>query len=494
MCEEERKVEILQNNTELIDVKVDVEKCKMLEKQLNGILNGVPDVIKVYNADYTIAFFNEAGYKFYNTNLEEVKDKKCYEILGRTEKCLDCSFEAAVQTKDMISKERYIPELNKFMDVSCNAVIGENGEPLYIVERLRDITEKRILQKVLEEREETYKQAIKSIPDPVIIIVDNIIVLGNLEASKLFNLSYDQLIGSNIYKHFQEKYLKPLHKRYRKILLHKKTKDISEYEFILSDNRVAILQISHSYISYKGKPAIIAIIRDVTEIKKELNKAAEIQRKTIQKEFPAEGIVDIKTVYVPADIVSGDFYRIYKVSETLIVGILVDVRGKGISAALSISAFDVLCFQEIAVANEPMEIVKNLNKKLIDYYEENYIAVCCFSIDFSKKQLKVVGAGINQFIFQREKAEEKIVEGTFLGMFENSEFAQQIISLQKGDRIYFFTDGLDFILDEDKVIQTYMEDASALGFKNYIEEFLNDTILDVGKLKDDSTMILIEVL
>ena len=40
------------------------QESEILEKEISGILNGIPDVIKVYNQDYTIAFFNEAGYSF----------------------------------------------------------------------------------------------------------------------------------------------------------------------------------------------------------------------------------------------------------------------------------------------------------------------------------------------------------------------------------------------------------------------------------------------
>ena len=83
-------------------------------------------------------------------------------------------------------------------------------------------------------------------------------------------------------------------------------------------------------------------------------------------------------------------------------------------------------FKRLLPHHEPINIVKNLNKKLVSYYEENYIAVCCFSMDFNQNELNVVGAGINQFIFQKKdkKVEEKIVEGSFLGMFENSEFSE----------------------------------------------------------------------
>jgi len=432
------------------------KEAVILEKELHGILNGIPDLIKVYNTDYTISFLNEAGYSFYNKTPNEVKGKMCYEILDRKEKCTDCSFEEVMETKQMIIKERYIPELNKFMDVCYNPVLDEEGNISFIVERLRDITEKKILDKTLQDSKEKYKQILNNFHDAIVIIVDNKIVLANYEACNLMCLDYSELIDSNVYQYFQEKEKKDLHKRFRNIL---------------------------------------AVIRDITEVKLELNKAAELQRKTLQKCFPAENYINIVSVYVPANIISGDFYRVYKISEDLIIGIIIDVRGKGVSAALNISALDVLFLQEIAITHEPINIVNNLNKKLVSYYEENYIAVCCFSMDFYKKELRVVGAGVNQFIFQKKdkKVEEKIVEGAFLGMFENSEFAQQIISFESGDRVFFFSDGLDFILDEDKIIQRYMGKVSIDKFKEYIDEFLDDTLSEVGKLEDDCTMIAMEI-
>lgn len=162
------------------------------------------------------------------------------------------------------------------------------------------------------------------------------------------------------------------------------------------------LEVSFTYMMYDGSPAILAILRDVTEMKQELTSAAKLQRKTLQSNFPCEEYVSTVSVYKPAHMISGDSYRIQKIDEASILGILIDVRGKGISAALNISALDVLFLQEISAFHEPIDIVNSLNKKLVSYYEENYIAVCCFSMDFKKKELKVVGAGINRFIYQKK--------------------------------------------------------------------------------------------
>jgi len=428
-----------------------VQNAAILEKELNGILNGIPDVIKVYNTDYTIAFFNEAGYNFYNRNPEHIKGRMCYEVLNRKDKCLDCSFDEVVEKKQMVTRERYIPELNKFMDVCYNPVLDDDGNILFIVERLRDITEKKILDKILKDSKEKYKQILNNSPDAILIIVDNKIALVNYEACNLLGLDYSHIIDSNVYKHFPLKYRKALHKRFRNILLQKRIKDIYDYEFDLLKNKKTNLEVCCSYMLYDGSPAILATVRDVTDMKQELNRAAKLQRKNLQHSFPYEEYFSVESVYVPANMISGDFYRIYKAGEDAIVGIVIDVRGKGISAALNISALDVLFLQEIAVYREPIDIVNSLNKKLVSYYEENYIAVCCFSMDFNKKELKAVGAGMNRFIFQKkgEKVEEKIVEGPFLGMFENSDFSEQIISFDSGDKVFFVSDGLDFIFDED---------------------------------------------
>jgi len=479
----------------ILTIATDITKNKRLEKELNGILNGIPDVIKVYNPDYTLVFLNEAGYSFYNKSPQEVNGKSCYKLLSKKEKYLKCYLDKVIQTKQIFTTERYLPEMNKFMDVCYNPVLDEDGEILFIVERLRDITEKKILNKILKDSKERYKQILNSSPDPMVIIVDNKIVLANYEACNLIDLDYSELIESNVYKHFQEKYIKPLHKRFRNIISQKEVKGTYDIEFYFSDGKLGNLQISYSYLLYEGSSAILAVIRDITKIKQELKKAAEFQKNTLQKCFPAEEFINIASVYVPANTISGDFYRICKINEKLIIGIIVDVRGKGISAALNISALDVLFLQEVAITHDPINIVKNLNNKLVSYYEENYIAVCCFKLDFNQNELNVVGAGMNQFFLQKkdQKIEEMIAEGTFLGMFENSEFCEQTISFESGDKIFFFTDGLDFMLDEDKIIQRYMGKVSIYQFKEYIDAFLNDTLLEIGTLKDDSTMIAIEI-
>ena len=145
----------------------------MTVKEVEEILNGIPDVIKVFNSDHTVYFCNEAGYKFYNKNPEEVEGQICYKLLTRSQRCKECRFSEVIKTKKIVKQERYIPELNKIMDVCYNPILNEDGEVKFVIERLKDITEKKTLDKILKNDKERYKQILNNSPDALIIIVDN---------------------------------------------------------------------------------------------------------------------------------------------------------------------------------------------------------------------------------------------------------------------------------------------------------------------------------
>lgn len=464
-------------------------------KELEEILNGIPEVIKVFNADHTIYFCNEAGYKFYHKFPEEADGEICYKLLNRSRRCKECCFNEVVKNKVMMKQERYIPELNKIMDVCYNPILDEDGEVKFVIEILGDITERKTLSKILKNDKEKYKQIINSSPDALMIIVDNKIDVVNNEALNLFQSERKNLINCNIYRYFNEKYSKILHKRFKKIIMEERTKDVYDCELNLDDDKVINVQLMCSYILYEGRPGILMTLRNTSVINKDLIRAGRLQRSSIQKDFPGQEYFKSETIYVPAYTVSGDFYSINKIDDELMIGILVDVKGKGISAALNISALELMFMEQIRTERDLKKIVENLNVKLGDYYEENYIAVCCFSLDFSKKEFRIVGAGINQFIFQKQgmDAEGISVEGPFLGMFSDSKFTERKFSIDKGDRIFIFSDGFDFVFDEDGVIKRYIKRTSIKEFKNYLEEYIEDIILEDGNLHDDCTMIAMEI-
>ncbi|NMM64753.1 PAS domain S-box protein [Clostridium sp. P21] len=481
-------------NGEKYFTECEVSRNKYTLELLEGVLRGIPDIIRVFSSDNTILFFNEAGYKFYNKTRDEVRGKKCFETLNRKRNCESCDVQNTIRTKQMIRIEKYVPEFNRFMECTYNPVLDDSGEIIFVVEQLKDITEKKIMANTVKESEERYRKIVNLSPEAIVIVVDNRIVLTNHQACKLVGTDYSKIIGESIYKYLGSESIKPIRKKIKQILEDKKTKSTSDHKIIRYDQSIVEVEISASYLTYKGRPAIQAVIRNITETKRALNQAAKFQKKYIESISPIPEKIQMETLYMPARTVTGDFFKIYKVNEDLAIGIVGDVSGKGITAALSVLAFFVLFREAILISYDPSKIVKILNKKIVNYLDK-YIAACCFSLDLKRNEAIIAGAGINQFMFQKSNcsAQEFIVKGPFLGMFEDGEFDEKVISFEKGDRFYFPTDGLEFIFDDDEIKDNYLKKHTIIEFIDYVKNVLNGVISDFGALKDDSTLIALEI-
>jgi PAS domain S-box-containing protein len=457
---------------------------------LKVIIKNISHIVAVYGLDKTIMFHNEAAYEFYNGDKNEIKGKRCYEMVNRNEECLDCFFNKAMETKEIIEGEKFIPEIKKHMKSKYTPVLNKSGEVRFVIVQTKDITQKRELEKKLEENEIRYKKIVNVLPDPVVITVNGKIVFGNEVAHKYFY----ELIGKDICELLSDS-SKTAKKRLNQIVENKTDKATFDYRINLDNKRIIDVEVCSNYLIYQGKPAVMSILRDITERKKELNAAAKIQRGIFEKSISLSNKINVETLYVPAKTVSGDFFYMEKINEDLILGIIGDVSGKGISAALSISAFNVLFHEVILKEQNPYDIINHLNKKVIDYLGERYVAACCFSLDLKKNEAKIAAAGINEFVLQHGNTtmEKRIIKGPFLGMFEDSIFDEQTIHFHRGDKFYFFTDGLESILNNKEIRKKHFEKATPIHVKKYLNKYLKNISDNVEGIKDDCTLLSLEI-
>jgi len=127
-----------------------VLETKLAEQQLEGnkrlletVLDAIPDVIGLQDTDYRILSYNAAGYKLLGLSLEEVYGKRCYELLGRAVPCEPCATSQVYRTMRPAHVERYEEALGLWLGVSSYPILDDSGELVYIVEHLRDITERK---------------------------------------------------------------------------------------------------------------------------------------------------------------------------------------------------------------------------------------------------------------------------------------------------------------------------------------------------------------
>jgi PAS domain S-box-containing protein len=134
--------------TDLRNAQTEIQSQTAL---LEGVLDSIKDVIGVQLPDHTVIKYNRAGYQLLGLKEEEVKGKKCYELLGKRNPCRICPTAKARVSKKMETIEKHIPEINGYFICTSNPILADNGDIKLIIEQLTDITEKKKMDENIQQ-------------------------------------------------------------------------------------------------------------------------------------------------------------------------------------------------------------------------------------------------------------------------------------------------------------------------------------------------------
>ncbi|MDP3050209.1 MAG: diguanylate cyclase [Eubacteriales bacterium] len=128
--------------------ETEIRRAKAL---LEGVLDAIPDAVAIQDSDHRVIRLNRAGYRLFNADPDQIEGKKCYELIGRVDRCQPCATEAALKTKKLERLEKFVPELGLYMDCRSNPILDDNGEVLVVVEQFYDVTERREMEERLRQ-------------------------------------------------------------------------------------------------------------------------------------------------------------------------------------------------------------------------------------------------------------------------------------------------------------------------------------------------------
>jgi phosphoserine phosphatase RsbU/P len=158
-------------------------------------------------------------------------------------------------------------------------------------------------------------------------------------------------------------------------------------------------------------------------------------------------------LYLPKDIVSGDFYWVHEIEGLLMVA-AVDCTGHGVPGAfMSIVGFNQLNYAvTVKKARTAGEILDELNRGVIATLNENMkdgsikdgmdLALCVFDLD--TKKVEFAGANNPLCLIRDNKITTYKGDRFPIGAFEGSHpqlFANKEIDLMENDCLYLFSDG-----------------------------------------------------
>lgn len=173
--------------------------------------------------------------------------------------------------------------------------------------------------------------------------------------------------------------------------------------------------------------------------------------------------------YHPAGVVSGDFCDFIKGDDGSFFLVLGDVSGKGISASLMMSQLHALIRSFLTFGLPLQEIVRRTNRLFCESILSNNYATMVFGKGSPDGVIEFCIAGHNPPILLKENNFTKIkATGIPVGLFCSSEYEVSRYSMEPGNIILVYTDGLTESFSEGV---EYGENRLIESFVNSGEEF-----------------------
>lgn len=282
------KSDLLENTNVHLE-KINFMRNKMKENLikrealLNSILNTTTNGWIIFDKENEIKYMNKASKEYFgDKNFLKENIKYIFKNYNKFIKNINTVY----KTGEPIEQELYCNNGKIFKCVySLLTYSNHNSECLCI---FIDITEEKNIEKMLIKTNKSYKNFIKNIDSPVIVVDDKYILEANDAFKNMFKYNKDEVVGREYLK-FARKFIVKEDLDYVNYILNSNLKTtnnnelypdgIFKFRAITKDGKILFIE-SHTTIYYeKGKKYYLITHRDITEFEKaqeKLKKSEEI--------------------------------------------------------------------------------------------------------------------------------------------------------------------------------------------------------------------------
>lgn len=214
------------------------------------------------------------------------------------------------------------------------------------------------------------------------------------------------------------------------------------------------------------KARLYEVEKQKTDIEKELFAAGEVQKKLFPSAIPQVDGYKFAAVNIPAAVTSGDLFDYIQLSDGKTLFTLGDVSGKGLPAAMIMANLQSL-IRALPNFNPSVSYCLQQANKIIEKATANgkFITLFLGVLDPINHTISYSNAGHENPVLIKNRNISRLNEGGLpLGIFEDSNYEEVEITMEPGDMIVIFSDGVsdasndmgDFF-SEDRLIDMIRE-------------------------------------
>ena len=246
------------------------------EQLLRKLLENVPVGVLAIDSDFKVKLWNSTLEKMSGIHRNDIFNCNLFEKFTLLSGVgLEKIFEGVIENNQHLAPYTFSVNSSdskkefSFVNIRANPIKYFFGKGTGLIATIEDITQQKLAEKALSDSEERYRTLIEFFPDGIAVHEYGTVVFANNAFVKLMAAnSIDDIIGRSA-----ESFIHP---DYREIVMAKIKKEyerndictLIEEKFIKLNGEPIDVEVGATAIPYMDKPAIMAIIRDITERRK----------------------------------------------------------------------------------------------------------------------------------------------------------------------------------------------------------------------------------
>jgi sigma-B regulation protein RsbU (phosphoserine phosphatase) len=257
---------------------------------------------------------------------------------------------------------------------------------------------------------------------------------------------------------------------------------------------------------------VYAIYRDITERKKaeearirsqeEAKTARNIQMNFLPKSNPELTGYEIAGKSVPAFNVGGDYYDFIRLDDHRLAIGIGDVSGNGLAASLVMANLQATIRGQAFYDIDPGVCLERANRLLFGSTDaRTFISLFFGILDTEKNTLAYANAGQDMpILFSADGTSGTLKKrGIALRMKNDVAYEQDKITLNPGDRLLMYTDGITEAMNSSKEefgterLKEILSRLKGMSARGVIDQIVENVISHVGSLaqNDDMTLVIL---
>ena len=244
-------------------------------------------------------------------------------------------------------------------------------------------------------------------------------------------------------------------------------------------------------------------ILEKKKLEEQMRTARDVQSGLLPANSPSIEGYDLSGICIPTYEIGGDYFDYITLDKNNLAIVIADVSGDGIPAALIMAAFRAMLKSQLKSVQEPSEVMHLLNQQIPEVSRKrDFISAFYGKLNFKEHRFTFSNSGHNPPIILKPDGSLILLEqgGPALNILKDAVYNSSSVSLDSGDQIIFYTDGVTEIFRDDskefgferlKRVLLSCKDASAEEMINRVIESTK-SFTGTSLYRDDFTMIILK--